>query len=198
MSLITVLIKTINRPTLINAVNSALSEFKNVIVIADNLDLDFGKLPKEPLYLRTGRRFDQYGNACTNMGAYACRTPYFCLLDDDDEFIPGAGTFMESAVKSKPEIDIWIPGLNYVKEGFQNCVDGSRGVTIGNVAVPTYKTELLFALPFYKGIGDRFPNAVDFFHVESLYKAGCKVAWYGKLLYNIRPHLPGTNGGGKL
>lgn len=198
MNLVTVLIRTINRPTLINSINSALKEFNNVIVVADNIDLDFSSLPKEPLYLRTGRRFDQYGNACTNMGAYACRTPYFCLLDDDDEFIEGAGKFMQEKIKQSPEIDIWIPGLNYPKEGFQLCVSKDRGVVIGNVAVPTYKTELLFRVPFYAGIGDRFPNAVDFFHVQTLHSLGCKVDWYGKPLYNIRPNLPGSNGVGKL
>lgn len=196
MNLISVLIRTINRPTLINAINSALSEFTDVIVVADAVDLNFSNLPKHPLYLRTGRKFDQYGNACINMGAYACRTPYFCLLDDDDEFIPGAGDFMRSRVASHPEIDIWIPGLNYIKEGFQQCVDGSRGVTIGNIAVPTYKTELLFKLPFFEGIGKFQPHAVDFFHVENLCKMGHKLAWYGKPLYNIRPYLPGTNGAG--
>jgi glycosyltransferase involved in cell wall biosynthesis len=196
MNLITVLIRTINRSTLSSAIKSALNEFNDVMVVADAVDLNFKDLPTNVNYLRTGRKFDQYGNACINMGAYACRTPYFCLLDDDDEFMPGAGDFMRSRVVSHPEVDIWIPGLNYIKEGFQQCMDASRGLVIGNVAVPTYKTELLFKLPFFSNIGKAYPTAVDFFHVEMLQKMGCNIAWYGKALYNIRPNLPGTNGAG--
>lgn len=196
MGQVTVLIRTINRPTLINSINSALSEFNDVMVVADAVDLNLKELPSNVTYLRTGRKFDRYGNACINMGAYACKTPYFCLLDDDDEFISGAGQFMLDRIKNRPEVDIWIPGLNYVKEGFQQCVDSSLGLVIGNVAVPTYKTELLFRLPFFDGLGKGQPHAVDFFHVANLCKMGAKLAWYGKPLYNIRPCLPGTNGKG--
>lgn len=196
MEQLTVLIRTINRPTLNNAIQSALAEFKNVIVVADSVDLNFKDLPTNVTYLRTGRKFDKYGSACINMGAYACKTPYFCLLDDDDEFMLGAGDYMRSKIAEHPEVDIWIPGLNYPKEGFQQCLDRSRGLAIGNVAVPTYKTDLLFKLPFFEGIGKFNPHATDFFHVDTLCKMGCKIAWYGKALYSIRPKLAGTNGRG--
>lgn len=197
---ITVLIRTINRPTLIHSITSALKNFKKVIVVADDVDLDLKSLPTQPVYLRTGKKFDKYGSACINMGAYACDTEYFCLLDDDDEFLPDAGKFMKSKVSSDKSIDIWVPGLLYSKESSVACMNPSAGVTPGNIAVPTYRTELLFELPFSAELKSRIPNQdlIDFFHVYALYKQGHKVNWYQKLLYNIRPKLPGMNGRGSV
>lgn len=194
--LLTVLIRTIGRPTLINSINSAKTELGNVIVVADDVDIDLKSLPKKVTYLRTGRKFDKYGSAAINMGAYACNTPYFCLLDDDDEFIPGAGEFMLKAIQDDPSIDIWIPGLIF-NNGGMLCLNSGRGVVVGNIAVPTYKTELLFKLPFSQSIV-KDDNFTDFHHVYSLFKSGSTIGWYGTPLYKIRPKLDGTNGRGKL
>ena len=195
--IISVVIRTIGRPTLADAIESAKKEFKNVIVVADAVDLDFNSLPKDVLYLRTGMQHDKYGSAALNMGAYACSTPYFCLLDDDDSFVPGAGNIMISKVLSEPSVDIWIPGLNF-NNGMQLCMSPERGVVMGNVAVPTYKTKLLFLLPFYKGLEGPNADYIDFHHIEVLNKLGAKIKWYGELLYNVRPNLEGTNGRGNL
>ena len=192
---ITVLIRTINRPTLSNAINSAKSEFKNVIVIADAVDLNFDLLPKDVLYLKNGKKFDQYGSAAINMGAFATSTEYFCLLDDDDEFIPGAGNFMQSAIRSNPEVDIWIPGLKY-NDGFIVCIHPA--VQVGNVAIPTYKTKLLFEYPFSSRImvEQGNPHWIDFSHVRDLVTLGHTIGWYGQPLVNIRPLLEGKCGFG--
>lgn len=195
--LVTVIIRTIGRPTLVNAIESAKKEFGRVIVVADAIDLDINELPKEVTYLKTGKKFDMYGSAAINLGAYSCSTPYFCLLDDDDEFMLGAGEYMLERIVSHPDVDIWIPGL-YYNNGGMLCMNSSRGVSIGNVAVPTYKTDLLFKLPFSSTTTKENPNCVDFYHVESLFKSGCKIAWYGAALYNIRPRLEGSNGRGRL
>lgn len=194
--LMTVVIRTIGRPTLKNAIESALTEFGRVIVVADAIDLDFSTLPKDNVvYLKTGWKFDKYGSAAINMGAYACSTPYFCLLDDDDEFAPGAGEYMKNKVFSEPDIDIWIPGLQF-NNGLQLCLDSKRGVEMGNVAVPTYKTKLLFLLPFYKGLVGQNADYIDCHHLMVLEKLGAKIKWYERLLYLVRPKLEGTNGRG--
>lgn len=192
---ITVLIRTINRPTLKNAIESALKEFSKVIVVADAVNLNLNKLPRNVEYLRTGQKFDSYGNAGINMGAYACDTEYFCLLDDDDEFIPGAGKVMESKVKEKPSVDIWIPGIHFVKENFYMCVE--PGMRPGNVAVPTYRTMLLYNVPFSAKLLAGNQDYVDYAHVNSLVSEGYTIDWYGEPLYRIRPNLPGTNGRGQ-
>lgn len=194
--MISVVIRTIGRPTLINAIQSAKQEFKDVIVVADAVSLDLASLPQDVTYLKTGQKYDKYGSAAINMGAYACSTPYFCLLDDDDEFFPGAGDYMRQTVSRRPEIDIWIPGLKF-NNGMVLCVQPDKGVIPGNVAVPTYKSELLFRLPFFKGIEGQNANYTDINHVTLLKEMGYKVDWYNTVLYNVRPKLIGTNGRGK-
>ena len=193
--MISVIIRTIGRDSLKNAIMSAKQEFENVIVVADAVDLPLKTLPRGVTYLKTGKKYDNYGSAAINMGAYACSTPYFCLLDDDDEFVLGAGEIMRKCVSNKPEIDIWIPGLRFNNDMFA-CVLGDKGVVPGNVAVPTYKTDLLFKVPFYNGIGNPNPDYTDFNHVSILHQLGCKVDWYREVLYLVRPKLSGTNGRG--
>ncbi len=193
---ITVLIRTINRPTLNRSVDSALKEFDNVVVISDAIDVDTSQLPKNVTYLKTGQKFDSFGSAAINMGAYASKTDYVCLLDDDDEFVVGAGNIMRKAINEKPEIDIWIPGLKY-SNGRTACTSGNGGVATGNIAVPTYKTKLFFTFPFTSRTNvSNNPHWIDADHVKTLHSCGCKVDWYGAVLIVIRPHLSGDYGQG--
>ena len=185
---ITVLIRTINRATLKDAINSARREFKNVIVIADDVEVDDGVIPDDVDFYTTGRKFDSYGSAAINLGAYVCKTEFFCLLDDDDEFFHGAGKFMHDAIQRNPEIDIWVPGLEY-SNGNRVCM--SPGLYGGNVGVPTYRTTLLFEYPFHARMefesGD--PYLIDFTHVRDLVRLGYKIDWYCKCLIAVRPWL---------
>jgi len=202
--MISVIIRTINRDTLKYSIKSATEEFgaENIIVVADAVDLDLSSLPDNVTYLRTGQKFDKYGSAAINLGAYACKTEYFCLLDDDDEFLKGAGDFMRNKIKSKPEIDIWIPGIYYPTESTKKrklmaCISPKKGVVVGNIAVPTYKTKLLFKLPLCSILTEKYPDLSDFVHVKELVKLGAKIDWYGAGLYCVRPRLKGMNGRGK-
>lgn len=203
--MISVIIRTINRDTLKYAIESAIREFgaKNTIVVADAVDLNLSGLPNEVTYLRTGQKFDKYGSAAINLGAYSCKTEFFCLLDDDDEFLKGAGNFMRNKIKSKPEIDIWIPGIYYANASNKTksvvaCMDEKKGIEIGNIAVPTYRTKLLFKVPFCQVISEKYPNISDFIHVKELVRLGAKLDWYRAGLYSVRPRLKGTNGRGRL
>jgi hypothetical protein len=189
---ITVLIRTIGRETLANAIKNAIKEFNNVIVVADNVDLDFLNLPIKATYLKTTEKIDLYGGAAINLGAQNCNTKYICLLDDDDEYVEGAGQYMNVIVNSEPSIDIWIPGLRY-NDGHMVCMND--GLYAGNVAVPTYKTEVLKNYPFYSNMSPDI-GLTDFYHVENIVKNGHSVSWYKKHLYDVRPHLPGRLGKG--
>jgi glycosyltransferase involved in cell wall biosynthesis len=189
---ITAVIRTIGRQTLKDSINSALREFDDVIVVADRVDLDIDALPVGPTYLKNEKVIDLYGGMCINLAADECVTEYLCLLDDDDEYIIGAGDYMRETIKSNPDIDVWIPGLKY-NDGLYVCMeDGLKG---GNVAVPTYKTKVLRKYPFKNNMGND-PGLTDFYHVQRIYFGGHKIGWYKKHLYNVRPNLTGRLGRG--
>ena len=189
---ITAVIRTIGRKTLTESIGSALREFDNVIVVADRISLDFDTLPVGPTYLKNETVIDLYGGMCINMAANECVTEYLCLLDDDDEYVVGAGDYMKQTIIANPDVDVWIPGLKY-NDGLYVCMeDGLRG---GNVAVPTYKTKVLRDYPFKNNMGND-PGLTDFYHVQKIYFDGHKVDWYKKHLYNVRPNLTGRLGQG--
>jgi hypothetical protein len=189
---ITAAIRTIGRKSLKDSIESALREFDNVIVVADRVNLDLDTLPTGPTYLKNETVIDLYGGMCINIAANECVTEYLCLLDDDDEYVLGAGDYMRETVINNPDVDIWIPGLRY-NDGLYVCMeDGLRG---GNVAVPTYKTKVLREYPFKNNMGND-PGLTDFYHVQKIYFSGHKVDWYKKHLYNVRPNLTGRLGQG--
>ena len=120
--MISVVIRTIGRPSLNDAIKSALREFDEVIVVADSVNLQHKINDDKITYLRTGRKFDKYGSAALNMGACAVSNEYFCLLDDDDEFVEGAGDKMKSFITANPHYDIVIPGIKF-NDGNSLCVE---------------------------------------------------------------------------
>ena len=195
--MISVVIRTIGRPSLNDAINSALREFDEVIVVADSVNLHHKVSDEKVTYLRTGRKFDKYGSAALNMGACAVSNEYFCLLDDDDEFVEGAGDFMRTFLRDNPETDIVVPGLKY-NNGMVLCV--RPGLGYGNVAVPTFKTEWFHKFPITTSYLNYYPkipsDAIDLAHVMMCVDQGAKINWYEKVLYLVRPNLQGTNGRG--
>lgn len=196
--MISVVIRTIGRPSLKDSIESALREFDDVVVVADCVNLQYKVKDDRVTYLRTGRKFDQYGSVALNMGACAVSNEYFCLLDDDDEFVEGAGEFMREFIKSNPETDIAIPGLQF-NNGMVLCA--SSGLKYGNVAVPTFRTKWTHKVPITSELLSSFPNltedAIDFAHVVRCVELGANIQWYEKVLYLVRPKLNGTNGRGK-
>lgn len=196
--MISVVIRTIGRSSLKDSIESALREFDEVIVVADCVNLQYKVKDDRVTYLRTGRKFDQYGSVALNMGACAVSNEYFCLLDDDDEFVQGAGKFMREFIKSNPETDIAIPGLQF-NNGMVLCVN--PGLKYGNVAVPTFRTEWAHKVPItplsLKTYINIPPDAIDLAHVTTCVDQGARINWYGKVLYLVRPKLEGTNGRGQ-
>jgi len=193
-----VVIKTIGRKTLRYAVLSAHREDFQVIVVSDNPSLgilelrDFSISPEQ--FYTLPKKCGDYGAVAANVGAAMNDAEYTIFLDDDDEFIEGAGEYMRSKLKDK-KTDLWIPGLDF--GDFQLCKDSERGFVPGNVGMVTYRTTLLQRFPMQylgpKGEIDHY----DFFHASACVQhKKAMYDWYGKLLYKIRPRLPGTNGRG--
>jgi hypothetical protein len=196
----TVIIRSINRPTVINAVESAKREgLKKILVVGDGV---WPSVPEPDAMhstlkvLSTGRRYHNYGYMSLNLGALTAETEFVTVLDDDDEFAVGAGNILRSALKEKPNIDIWIPGLQF-NNGMILCKDKSKGLVGGNVACPTYRTEIFTKLPFNTKMIQLYPDYSDYIHVMECVKEGYKVDWLEKILILVRPKLEGTNGRGK-
>ena len=194
---ITAVIATIGRSTIFDAIESAKREFENVIVVADSIELPLN-LPEGPLYLKTGQKFgsNSYGAAAWNMGAYAASTKYVAHLGDDDEYVEGAGDFMENKVNEFPNIDIWVPAIKY-KDGHVDCKN--PGMWHGNIGSPTFKTILFYELPICNAIKNEFDaegRHIDFCHARELVNMGFLIEWYGEVLNLVRPKIDGDTGMG--
>lgn len=207
MSDTTVVIKTIGRDTLRDAVASAKREGFRTLVIADGVDVEDVGADRA---IRLGRRFGYYGGMCANVGAALVETEFITFLDDDDEFVIGAGDVIRKKLKENPEIDIWIGGLRFdrvitlsnpvTREVFLSskdvCLDPSLGIRVGNVGMPTYRTTVFSKVPYADTVPSEQATITDFFHVQSSQSMGYKVDWVGEVLYLVRPKVLGANGGG--
>src|SRR5690349_6808903 len=170
----TVIIRSINRPTLINAVESSLREGFKVLVIGDGIYPQINEPDamhsKVKIYC-TGKKYGHYGYMALNLGALLAETDFVSVLDDDDEFVVGAGDIIRAKLKEKPEIDIWIPGLRF-NNGMVLCNDKSLGIRGGNVACPTYRTDIFTRIPFTHDLVDKHPDYSDFIHVSWCFEKG--------------------------
>ena len=222
MSETTVIIKTIGRPTLEAAVLSAKAEGFPVIVVADGVEgplPDFSTnklalpdhLKKAPLdiqVVRLGRKWGHYGNMAANVGAALAKTEFITFLDDDDEFIEGAGATIKKKLKEFPEVDMWIGGVRFNQDIFltleggtteivrELALNGDKGVVPGNVAMPTYRTTIIGDMPFFPQLQADQENYTDFFHISQVHNKGYKVDWFGEAIYNVRPAYDDSNGRG--
>ena len=108
MSETTVVIKTIGRPTLKAAMRSAKREGFRPIVVSDGARVSAQGALK---YVKLGKRWGYYGGMAANVGAALAETEFITFLDDDDEFVEGAGDIIRRKLKESPNIDIWIAGI---------------------------------------------------------------------------------------
>lgn len=204
---ISVLIKTIGRPTLQNAINSAIREgFNNIVVVSDGFEVNVSNA----IYVKLPKQWGNYGSVAANVGVAFCNNNYIMLLDDDDELSIGSGDIIRNKVISNTDIDIWIPGLLF-NNGLIVCDGSSKDIKPGNVAVPIYKTKVLTEIPFRSTIPKHFikelrlhikdsikiEDYIDYTHIFESYKAGFSIDWIGAPTYLVRPNLDGANGRGK-
>ena len=194
----TVIIKTIGRKTLKAAISSAKREGFNPVVISDGVNT---AAQGAAHYLKLGKQWGMYGGMCANVAAALATTPFITFLDDDDVFLPGAGNHIRKKLNERPEVDIWIGGVmfnapialydkdqNEVFRGNELAKEPSRGLTLGNVAMPTYRTDVFAKVPFTDTIPDDLATMSDLYHVRACEAKGFKIDWFGRSLYHVRPH----------
>lgn len=198
----TVIIKTIGRTSLKAAIASARSEGFKPIVISDGVNT---AAPGAAHYMKLGKKWGMYGGMCANVAAAMASTPFITFLDDDDVFIPGAGKLIRAKLKEKPDVDIWIGGVRFnhpialynaegqeVFRGNDLAMDPRRGLSLGNVAMPTYRTDVFGNVPFTTTIPDDLATMSDLYHIKACEGKGYKIDWFCKPnetpLYHVRPH----------
>ena len=102
MSDTTVIIKTIGRKTLSQAIASAKREGFKPLVISDGVNCHV----KGATHIKLGKRWGYYGGMAANVGAAMAETEFITFLDDDDEFALGAGDIIRTKLKEHPDIDV--------------------------------------------------------------------------------------------
>jgi glycosyltransferase involved in cell wall biosynthesis len=194
----TVIIATIGRETLSNAIESALNEDFKVIVVGDGIEIN-DKVKNafpEVIFSKTGKKYGSYGWIASNVASFMANTEFVTTLDDDDEIIAGKGKFIKEKINSDPTVDIWIPGIVY-NNGISVCVN-KRTVEAGNVTHPTIKTDVVAFCPrrHVEKSEWEHENLLDFFYINEVVKKGFKIDWIGEEIIAIRPKLKGTHGQG--
>jgi len=208
MSDTTVIIKTIGRSTLKAAIRSARTEGFKVIVVSDGAEVGV----QEGIQLvRLGKQWGYYGGMAANVGAALADTEYITFLDDDDEFISGAGDIIRKNLKEDSSVDIWAAGVRFnspitlygevpgqpIINSTDLCLNGKLGVVPGNVAMPTYRASIFSKIPFTDTVAPDQQNLTDFLHIRSCVSAGYKIDWFGSVIYLVRPEVGGINGAGQ-
>ena len=205
MSDTTVIIKTIGRKTLKAAIASAKREGFKTIVISDGVKTS---APGANQFIRLGRQWGNYGGMAANVGAALAETEFITFLDDDDQFIPGAGHVLRECLRIKAMIDIWIAGVRFsrnvrmvnTKTGEENyrgtdlAIWPEKGLREGNVAMPTYRTKIFEKIPFINAVPDDVAHMTDLLHVQACASKGYSVDWVGEALYLVRPHATDSQG----
>ena len=201
----TVIIKTIGRKTLKSAIQSAKREGFRPIVISDGINCHgFGEK-----FVKLGRKWGMYGGMAANVGAALAETEFVTFLDDDDTFIEGAGDVIRTKLKEFPQVDVWIAGVRFNRNvrltdtktgeetyrGTDLAIFPERGLSEGNVAMPSYRTTVFEKIPFINTIPEDMQHITDLLHVKACYQQGYTVGWFGQALYNVRPHMAGKEGG---
>jgi hypothetical protein len=204
----TVIIKTIGRKSLRAAIESSRREGFEPIVISDGVDISVEDLGRVE-FIKLGRQWGNYGGMAANVGAAIAPTEFITFLDDDDVFVSGAGEVIRGKLKEMPKVDIWIAGVRFQKniklmnngqvtyEGRELSLSSERGLSPGNVSMPTYRTSIFTKSPFIDNVDDNHLHLTDVLHVHQCSKLGFKVDWFGSALYEVRPHDGKTNGKGQ-
>jgi len=204
MSNTTVIIKTIGRDSLKAAVHSAKREGFKPIIISDGYPCkSFGCR-----VVQLGKNWGFYGGMAANVGAALAETEFITFLDDDDVFLSGAGDIIRSKLQEKPEVDVWIGGVRFNqkviihnkltgeirREGYDFAISPELGIGEGNVAMPTYRTDIFRKVPFTDSVPEEYIDKIDLLHVNLCKQAGYKIDWFGEPLYHVRPHLKHLSG----
>jgi len=196
----TVIIKTIGRKSLKNAIQSSRREGFKTIVVSDGVKTN---ADGAHMFLRLGRQWGFYGGMAANVGAAMAETEFITFLDDDDEFILGAGDVIRNSLHHKAAVDVWIGGVRFKApvvlkdtktqeihyDGTDLAIFPEKGLTEGNVAMPTYRTKVFENTPFVNSVPENMQHLTDLLHVQALAAKGYTYDWFGKALYLVRPRV---------
>ena len=209
MSNTTVVIKTIGRDSLKEAVQSAKREGFRTLIISDGFDIGEQAWGGDR-FIKLGKHWGYYGGMAANVGAALAETEFITFLDDDDEFAPGAGDMIRNKLTEKPDVDLWVGGVRFNTEITINgpngesvlcardlCMNSILGVTPGNVCMPTYRTSIFSKVPFTNSVPPHEQNLTDFHHISACCLSGYKLDWFENLIYLVRPRVGGVNGAGE-
>lgn len=196
-----VVIPTIGRSTLNNAIDSVLREAQQCIVVNDGIDMPEPTPRPNLKYIKLGRNFGRldgvvwYGQVAFTVGTYLSQTEFTMAIGDDDELLHGAGELINRKIAERPEVDIWVPGIVF-NNGNVLCT--ARNVLMcGNVSHTLYRSKILATEPMYHRKGEN-TSIHDWLHVERCVQNGWSIDWIEAMCVAIRPHLPGTNGRGAM
>lgn len=195
--MLTVVIPTIGRSTLNNAIESVLAEGLPCIVVNDGIDLT-PPCPQPGLtYVKLGRNFGRldgriwYGQIAFTAGVFLSSTEFTMGLGDDDELTPGTGRAIAAAISEHPAVDIWVPGIEY-NDGTIVCMDQGK-LQCGNVSHLAYRSKIFAQHPMFHHPDDDQPVS-DWHHCRRCVEAGATIQWLERICVRIRPHLPNWHG----
>ena len=193
--IVTTVIKTRCRPTLEAAIKSALREEFAVIAVSDGFPFPSAvtELQDCARLVRLGRHYGHYGAMAFNTGVMLAETEFVAMLDDDDEWIEGAGDLIRAKLEKTPETDIWIPGLEF-NDGKRLCCDPVW--KHNNLACPILRTTVLTKAPLLH-LDKGQSGTMDQEHLKRCHDLGFAVDWIGQPCILVRPHLQGDRGMGE-
>lgn len=199
--MLSVVIATIGRHTLEGSIESVVSQGINCVVVNDGVDMPPPKERRGLTYVTLGRNFGRmdgriwYGLVAFSTGCFLSKTEFTMTLGDDDELLPGIVPGMCERIRSNPDIDIWVPGLQFNSGHIACCTPGL--LQCGNVSHSIYRTKIIGYEPMYNRKEEN-SNVSDWHHVERCVNNGWKIDWLGYPCVLVRPQVPGHNGGGRL
>jgi len=196
----TVIIKTIGRPSLKAAIRSAKREGFKVIVVSDGAKVSAQGATK---LVKLGKNWGYYGGMAANVGAAMADTEYVTFLDDDDVFIEGAGDIIRAKLEEDPTVDVWIGGARFSKEiaiwdqnvnppellysGYDLACSKERGIKVGNISLPTVRTEVFKNVPYADNLPEGHEGMADYYWTKACTNQGFKVDWFESVIYIVRP-----------
>lgn len=196
-----VVIPTIGRSTLDNAILSVLKESATCIVVNDGIDMESPNPHDDLKYIKLGRNFGRldgllwYGQIAFTAGVYISESEFTMAIGDDDELLPGSGEIIRAKINANPDIDMWIPGIAY-NNGHVACMSRNH-LACGNISHTIYRSKIFAFEPMYH---HHYEDAAvqDWIHVQRCVKSGWKIDWIESPCVAIRPKLSGTNGRGQV
>ena len=207
----TIIIRSIGRPTLQNAIDSAHREGFNSLVVVDGPGRPAVQLPNGSGLVNLGRKWGFYGGMAANVGAALARTPFITFLDDDDELVEGIGPRFKTDLQRFSSFDILIAGLKLsaprsikletLDKAITTdvlCINRDFGLVPGNVAMSTFKPELFANMPFVDDVIPANVKFADYLQIRKWAVAGASIDWLGYPVYNVRPKFETVNGRGSL